>query len=74
MRLSGKHPHGLSPRLTMAQPSLSIAQRQHVDLTMHSAEDKVCHDGLSAFPISCCTFAFMVGAKVDAVALSRLHG
>lgn len=37
MRLSEKHPHGLSPWLIMAQPSLSTAQREHIDLTTHSA-------------------------------------
>lgn len=39
------------------------AQRQHVELTMHSAEDEASHNGLSAFPISCCTFIFMVGTS-----------
>lgn len=32
------------------------------------------HHSLSAFPISCCTFTFMVDAKVGAVASSRLRG
>jgi len=62
------------PWLTTAQPSPSTAQRQHVDLTTHSAEDEVSHDGLSPLPISYCNFAFVVGAKVDAVASSWLHG
>lgn len=74
MRLSGRHPYGLSPWSTMTQPSLSTAPRQHVDLTTHSAENEVSHDSLSAFPISCCTIAFVVGTKVDAIVSSRLHG
>lgn len=74
MMLSGKHLHDLSPHLTMGHPSLSTAQRQPADLTMHSADDEVSHNSLSAFPISCFTFAFRVGAKVDPGAFSRLHG
>lgn len=32
------------------------------------------HDSLSAFPMSCFTSAFRVGAKVDPDAFSQLHG
>lgn len=32
------------------------------------------HSSLSALPISCCTFTFVVCTKVDAVASSWLHG
>lgn len=74
MMLSGKHFHDLFSHVTMAHPSLSTAQRQPADLTMHSADDEVSHDSLSAFPISCFTSAFRVSAKVDPDAFSQFHG